>query len=219
MLQESEIIELIREEPKLLQQTGKVLNTWRLIFGQSIIPKFDINYIEAITTSNEFIVLNEFENQTGYDEDGQPYYLSDIEKIIDIDVDIYYSQNYLPDVHIIEDVLYYPPENKYVTLAHLMNIEVEPLYINSLPLFDHTKIKYNFNGKLVIGVDNYHKILMPINYMNCNLIPDNNGMVKIAYDIEIPYTMFYNKNVNDILNKVIPCVPLIDYSLIVSLDQ
>ena len=219
MLNEDEIIWLIKDEPRLLRQDGKTLNTWRLIFGESIIPQFDIKYVEAITSSGELLTLYTIENGVGYDDDGNPCDLIDIAKILDIDVSIYYEQKYLSNINIIEDVIYYSPESRFVTLTYLLNTHINPIYINSLPLFDHTKIKYNFNGKLVIGVDNYHKILMPINYMNCNLIPDNNGMVKIAYDIEIPYTMFYNKNVNDILNKVIPCVPLIDYSLIVSLDQ
>jgi len=218
MLNEADIFWYIKNEPRLLYQDGKTLNTWRLIFGESIIPQFDIKYMEAVTTSNELVTMYEFEKKTGYDEDGISYDFDDIIKILDINANIYYSKNYLPNVNIIEDVIYYPQEYRYITLAYLLNNEVNPIYINSLPLFDHTKIRYNFGGDIVVGVDNYNKILTHINYLNCKLSPDNNGMVKIAYDVEVPYTMFYNKKVNEKLSKVIPSVPLVDHSLIVSFE-
>ena len=218
MLSKDEIIALIMEEPKLLQKTGKVLNTWRLIFGRSVIPKFNIKYMEAYTDTGEFVTLYDFEDLTGYDEDGNAYDISDISRITDIDVDVYFEQCYLPDIQLIEDVLFYPPEMRYVTLTYLMNIETEPIYINSLPLFDHTKIGFKFKDKIVIGIDNYPQILQPIEYMNCKLHPNENGLVKIVYETEIPYTMYYNKDVNEQLSNVMPGVPLLDHCLTVFFD-
>ena len=206
------------EEPKLLQKTGKVLNTWRLIFGQSIIPKFNIRYMEAYTDTGEFVTLYDFEDSAGYDEDGNAYDISDISHIVDIDVDIYLEQCYLPNIQLIEDVLFYPPETRYVTLTYLMNIETEPIYINSLPLFDHTKIRFKFKDKIVVGIDNYPQILQSIEYMNCKLYPNENGLVKIAYETEVPYTTFYNRNVNERLLNVMPGVPLLGHCLTVSFD-
>lgn len=216
-LTKDEIRMLIMEEPKLLLKTGKVLNTWRLIMGQSIIPTFHIKYMEAITNSGEYVTLYDFEGLTGYDEDGTPYDITDISRIVDIDVHIYFERSYLSNLSAIEDVVYYPPESRYVTLAYLMDIETEPLYINPLPMFDHTKIKYNFRGNLVIGIDNYPKILQKINYMGCNLNPDYNGMVRFAYEVEVPYTMFYNRKVHNELVDIIPGVPLVQHTLTVTL--
>jgi len=218
MLSKDEIIALIMEEPKLLQKTGKVLNTWRLIFGQSIIPKFNINYTEAYTDTGGFVTLYDFEGSTGYDEDGNAYDISDISRITDIDVDIYFERCYLTNIQLIEDVLFYPPEMRYVTLAYLMNIETEPIYINSLPLFDHTKIRFKFKDKIVIGIDNYPQILQSIEYMNCKLYPNENGLVKIVYETEVPYTMFYNRDVNEQLSNVMPGIPLLEHGLVVSFD-
>ena len=218
-LSTDEILEIVKIRPEMLGSTGKILNTWRLILGQSAIPRFYIDYMEVITESNELVTLNHFDNKIGYDEDGTPYSLNDIRRIIDIAAVVILDHSYITDLKLIEDVLYYPNEHRYVTLAYLMNIEVDPIYINSLPLFDHTAIKYNFADKVVVGIDNYELILQPISYMNCNLQLNEYGMVKIAYDVEVPYTMFFNRRVNEELSGSIPCIPLISHSLTVSFDD
>jgi len=215
-LSTDEILEIVKMRPEMLGTTGKILNTWRLVLGQSTIPRFYIDYMEVITESNELVTLNHFDGKIGYDEDGTPYSLNDIRRIIDIDAVVILDNSYITDLKLIEDVLYYPKERRYVTLAYLMNIETDPIYINSLPLFDHTTIKYNFADKVVVGIDNYELILQPISYMNCNLQPNEYGMVKIAYDVEVPYTMFFNRRVNEELSGSIPCIPLISHSLTVS---
>lgn len=217
-LTKDEIIALVMEEPRLLLKTGKVLNTWRLIFGCSVIPTFTIKYMEAITDTGEHVTLYDFEGTVGYNEDGIPYNISEVTRILDVDANVFYEHSYLSNLQLIEDVLYYNPESRYVTLTYLMNIETEPIYINSLPLFDHTKIKYRFKDKIVIGIDNYHLILQPIQYMNCKLNPNQYGMVKIAYNTEVPYSVFYSKKVNEQLSDVLPCVPLIEHTFSQDID-
>jgi len=211
-----DILSLVKQQPSLLQKTGRALNTWRLILGKSCIPEFEICYADILIDGRR-IELNDFDEQFGYDEDGTPINITEVSSIFDIDANIHFNSQYYSDIKIFEDVVYYPNEYRYVTLAYLLNTETPSEMINSLPLFDHTQLIFNFGGKVATGVDNYPSILNSINYLNWKLIPNDNGMVKIAYNTEVPFTAFYNKKVNESLSKILPGIPLVRHCFITQL--
>jgi len=75
-----DILSLVKQQPSLLQKTGRALNTWRLILGKSCIPEFEICYADILIDGRR-IELNDFDEQFGYDEDGTPINITEVSSI------------------------------------------------------------------------------------------------------------------------------------------
>ena len=203
-MDELKLEDIIKKYPILLEKKGKYLNTLKNIIGY--VPKINIEYA-TVRFDNNILDVDIDNGVMGYTDDGIEINISKADEIIDIEMS-YKPESYIPVIMTCDIV---QTDNYIYTIYELLENEADGKIINSIPLFDHSNLELRYENTIYKSYKSIDRIIHDVEYYNIKYKKEDFGYVKLK-DMELPFSSFYNKEVNEIINKEFNNIPLIKES-------